>query len=75
MDEQQPAFAAREGLPGLLRGPLLDRVDLATVAGGRMHPDAFVYDIRVGERSVQVVGTDLPADLRRLADIVLADDR
>ena len=54
---------------------LLDRVDLATVAGGRMHPDAFVYDIRVGERSVQVVGTDLPADLRRLAELVLADDR
>ena len=54
---------------------LLGRVDLAAVAGGRMHPDAFVYDIRVGDRTVHVVGTDLPDDLRRLAQVVLDDER
>jgi hypothetical protein len=54
---------------------LLDRVDLATVAGGRMHPDAFVYDIRVGDRTVRVVGTHLPDDLRRLVGIVLDEGR
>jgi Zn-dependent metalloprotease len=54
---------------------LLDRVDLAALAGGRMHPDAFVYDIRVGDRTVRVVGTHLPDDLRRLVGIVLDEGR
>ena len=54
---------------------LLDRVDLASVAPGRMHPDAFVYDFVVGDRSTRVVGSELPEELRRLAQLVLADDR
>jgi hypothetical protein len=54
---------------------LLDRVDLAALSGGRMHPDAFVYDIRVGDRTVRVVGTRLPDDLRRLVGLVLDEDR
>jgi hypothetical protein len=54
---------------------LVDRVDLAAVAPGRMHPDAFVYDFVVGRQSARVVGTDLPDDLRRLAELLLAEDR
>jgi hypothetical protein len=54
---------------------LVDRVDLAAVSPGRMHPDAFVYDFVVGGRSARVVGTDLPAELRRLAELLLAEDR
>jgi hypothetical protein len=54
---------------------LVDRVDLAAVAPGRMHPDAFVYDFVVGERSTRVVGSDLPEDLRRLAELLLSDAR
>ena len=54
---------------------LVDRVDLAAVPPGRMHPDAFVYDFVVGRRSARVVGTDLPDDLRRLAELLLAEDR
>ena len=62
------------------RGParcahLVDRVDLAAVAPGRMHPDAFVYDFVVGGRSTRVVGSDLPDDLRRLAELLLSDGR
>ena len=54
---------------------LVGRVDLASVAPGRMHPDAFVYDFVVAGRSTRVVGSDLPDDLRRLAELLLADDR
>jgi hypothetical protein len=54
---------------------LVDRVDLASVATGRMHPDAFVYEFVVGDRSTRVVGTEMPDDLRRLAELLLADDR
>ena len=54
---------------------LVDRVDLASVAPGRMHPDAFVYEFVVGDRSTRVVGTEMPDDLRRLAELLLADDR
>ena len=54
---------------------LVDRVDLAAVAPGRMHPDAFVYDFVVGGQSTRVVGSDLPDDLRRLAELLLSDGR
>ena len=54
---------------------LVGRVDLASVGPGRMHPDAFVYDFVVGGRSTRVVGAALPDDLRRLAELLLADDR
>ena len=54
---------------------LVDRVDLAAVAPGRMHPDAFVYEFVVGDRSTRVVGSDLPEDLRRLAELLLSDGR
>jgi Zn-dependent metalloprotease len=52
---------------------LVDRVDLAAVPPGRMHPDAFIYDFVVGDRSTRVVGSNLPDDLRRLAELLLAE--
>ena len=38
-----------------------------------MHPDAFVYDFDLCGESTRVVGSDLPDDLRRLAELLLSD--
>nr|WP_246390497.1 protealysin inhibitor emfourin [Nocardioides soli] len=61
------------------RGPevaaLVDRVDLAAVAGGPPRPDRFVYDFDLCGDCATVPEQHLTADLRRLADLLLDDSR
>ena len=64
--------------PDLARRPrarrsrsLVDRIDLAHVAGGNPHPDMFVYDFNLCGRCAQVPEQHLTPDLDRLAVIVL----
>ncbi|MFC7493279.1 MULTISPECIES: protealysin inhibitor emfourin [unclassified Nocardioides] len=61
------------------RGPevaaLVDRVDLAAVAGGPPQPDRFVYDFDLCGDCATVPEQHLTSDLRRLADLVLDPPR
>ena len=52
---------------------LVDRIDLTTVARGRPYPDMYSYDFDLrGSRAI-VPENELTPELRRLADLVLAD--
>ncbi|MDF1604949.1 protealysin inhibitor emfourin [Nocardioides sp. YIM 152315] len=61
------------------RGPelaaLVDRVDLASVAGGPPQPDRFVYDFDLCGDAATVPEQHLTADLRRIADLLLESPR
>ena len=50
---------------------LVDRVDLATVAGGVPKPDMYVYDFDLCGSRATVPEHHLTHDLRRIADLVL----
>ena len=50
---------------------LVDRIDLAHVAGGNPHPDMFVYAFDLCGRRAQVPEQHLTPDLSRLAVLVL----
>jgi hypothetical protein len=50
---------------------LVDRIDLARVAGGNPHPDMFVYDFNLCGQCAQVPEQHLTPELNRLAVIVL----
>jgi hypothetical protein len=55
---------------------LLHRVDLAALAPGVPMPDMHVYSFVLGSRTVSVPEQDLPAELRRLAELTIdPDDR
>jgi hypothetical protein len=53
---------------------LVERVDLATVAGGAPKPDMYVYDFDLCGDRASVPEHHLTADLRRLAELVLEAD-
>ena len=53
---------------------LVDRVDLATVAGGVPKPDMYVYDFDLCGSRATVPEHHLTHDLRRIADLVLEPD-
>ncbi len=50
---------------------LVERIDLAHVAGGNPHPDMYVYAFDLCGRRAQVPEHHLTPDLNRLAVIVL----
>jgi hypothetical protein len=50
---------------------LVERIDLAHVAGGNPHPDMYVYAFDLCGRRAQVPEHHLTPDLSRLALIVL----
>ncbi|MBJ7357675.1 M4 family metallopeptidase [Nocardioides sp.] len=53
---------------------LVDRVDLASVAGGAPKPDMYVYDFDLCGDRARVPEQHLTPDLRRIADLVLERD-
>jgi hypothetical protein len=54
---------------------LLRRIDLDRIPKSAPQPDRFVYTVRIGDRERQIHEQDLTPELRRLVDLVLADDR
>jgi hypothetical protein len=53
---------------------LVERVDLATVAGGAPKPDMYVFDFDLCGDRASVPEHHLTADLRRIAELVLEGD-
>ena len=54
---------------------LVDEIDLHDVPEPSPAPDRFVYDVEIGDRSVQVGEAGLHGPLRELVDYVLAHGR
>ena len=52
---------------------LVDRIDLTNVAGGRPYPDMYSYEFDLRGSHVTVPEHELTPELRRLAELVLAD--
>jgi hypothetical protein len=52
---------------------LVGRIDLAAVAAGRPHPDMYSYVFDLGGTRATVPEQHLTPELRRLADLLLAD--